>query len=78
MAARASARRGIPAAVSTRGVNAALGAGMTFAGTVLVGTIGGWWAATASGQSWWFIVGFFGGVFLGGFSAVRLLLRASK
>ena len=61
-----------------RGALPALGAGMTFAGTVLVGFGAGFWVSRQTGASWWVIVGLFAGVFLGGFSAMKVLLAAGR
>lgn len=58
-------------------VNAAavIGAGVSFAGTVLVGLLLGIWLAGRTGQQLWVVGGLFGGALLGGIAAIRLVLR---
>ncbi|HZT12070.1 MAG TPA: AtpZ/AtpI family protein [Candidatus Baltobacteraceae bacterium] len=59
-------------------MRAALGAGAALSGGVLAGALAGWWLAQRSGQSWWFLAGFFAGALAGGISALRLLYAAAK
>ncbi len=54
-----------------------IGAGGTFAGTTIAGLLAGIWLAGRTGQQLWVAVGLFGGLGLGGYAAMRLLLRGS-
>lgn len=53
-----------------------LAAGGTFAVTVLVGLVVGIWISDRTHQPLWVLGGLFGGLALGGYSAVRLLMRS--
>lgn len=55
-----------------------IGAGATFAGTTIAGLILGVWLAGKTGQQLWVLGGLFGGLALGGYSAIRLLMRAMQ
>lgn len=59
-----------------KGVAPLLGAGGTFAACVLVGFGLGILIDDRTGASYCALVGFFAGVLLGGYSAVRLLMRS--
>jgi hypothetical protein len=54
----------------------AIAAGSTFAAATLAGMVVGLLAARATGQGLWVLGGLFAGMALGGYSAVRLLLRS--
>ena len=56
---------------------AIIGAGVSFAGTVLVGLLLGIWLAGRTGQQLWVLGGLFGGLALGGYAAIRLILRGN-
>jgi F0F1-type ATP synthase assembly protein I len=53
-----------------------LAAGGTFAGTVLLGLLIGILIAQRTGQPLWTLAGLLVGLGIGGYSAVRLLLRS--
>jgi hypothetical protein len=53
-----------------------IGAGATFAGTVLAGLLAGIWLAGRTGAQGWVLGGLFGGLALGGYAAVRLVMRS--
>ena len=55
---------------------AIIGAGGSFAGTVLLGLIVGIVVAGRTGQQLWVLGGLFGGLLLGGYAAFRLLARS--
>jgi hypothetical protein len=55
-----------------------IGAGAAFAGTVLLGLLGGIGLAGKTGQPLWALGGLFGGLALGGYAAVRLMLRSMR
>ncbi|HVA27841.1 MAG TPA: hypothetical protein VNF68_06655 [Candidatus Baltobacteraceae bacterium] len=52
-----------------------IAAGGTFAGAALAGLLGGIVLAGRSGNQLWVLGGLFAGLALGGYSAVRMLLR---
>ncbi len=52
-----------------------IAAGGTFAGSALAGLLGGILLAGRSGNQLWVLGGLFAGLALGGYSAVRMLLR---
>jgi len=54
---------------------ALVAAGGTFAGAVLLGLLVGVWLSNRTGQPLWVLAGIFIGMAVGGYSAVRLLLR---
>jgi len=54
-----------------------VGAGASFAVTVLVGLVLGIWLAGRTGHQLWVLGGLFGGLALGGYAAVRLILRGN-
>lgn len=56
---------------------AVIGAGVSFAGTVLVGLVLGIWLAGRTGQQLWVVGGLFGGALLGAVAAARLILRGN-
>jgi len=60
-------------------VNAAaiVGAGASFAITVLAGLLAGIWLAGRTGQQIWVLGGLFLGLGVGGYAAVRLILRGN-
>jgi hypothetical protein len=58
------------------GAGPVVAAGGAFAFTVLLGIGAGVWAERATGNGVWVVVGLFGGVAIGGYSAVRLLFRS--
>jgi hypothetical protein len=55
---------------------AVIGAGATFAGTVLLGFVLGVLVAGRSGQQLWVFGGLLAGLALGGYAAFRLLVRS--
>lgn len=57
-------------------VGPVLAAGGTFAAAALAGLAAGIWLGRASGHDLWVVAGLFAGMALGGYSAVRLLLRS--
>jgi hypothetical protein len=59
-----------------KGIAPVLGAGGLFTVTVLIALWAGIAAARGTGQQLWVLGGLFGGMALGGFAAVRLLLRS--
>lgn len=59
-----------------KGVVPVLAAGGTFAAAALGGLAAGIWISHASGNGLWVPAGLFAGMALGGYSAVRLLLRS--
>jgi hypothetical protein len=56
---------------------AVIGAGATFAGTVLLGLVLGVVVAGRSGQQLWVFAGLIAGLVLGGYAAFRLLVRST-
>jgi hypothetical protein len=57
-------------------VNAAvIGAGVTFAGTVLVGLLAGILVGERTGQPLWVVGGLFAGLAIGAYGAILLILR---
>jgi len=56
---------------------AIIGAGASFALTVLAGLLAGIWLAGRTGQQLWVLGGLFAGLALGGYAAVRLILRGN-
>lgn len=57
---------------------ALIAAGGTFTGAVLLGLLIGIWLSNRSGQPLWVLGGVFGGMALGGYGAVRLLMREMR
>ncbi|MBV8688665.1 MAG: AtpZ/AtpI family protein [Candidatus Eremiobacteraeota bacterium] len=57
---------------------ALIAAGGSFAGAVLLGLLLGIWIGNRTGQPLWVLIGIFGGVAVGGYGAVRLLLRETR
>ena len=55
-----------------------IGAGGTFAGATVAGLLAGVWLTGRTGQQLWVAAGLFGGLIVGGYAAVRLLMQASK
>lgn len=53
-----------------------LGAGAGFAATTLAGMAAGVWIARSTGHPLWVIGGLMAGMALGGYAAVRLLVRS--
>lgn len=53
-----------------------IGAGVTFATTVIVGLLVGIWLMHRTGAQYWVLAGLFGGLILGGWSAFRLVSRS--
>lgn len=53
-----------------------IGAGTAFALTALCGLGAGIWIGQRTGQPLWSVGGLFAGLALGGYSAVRLLMRS--
>jgi hypothetical protein len=53
-----------------------LAAGGTFAAATLLGLLAGVWIGRATGQPLWTVGGLLAGLLLGGYSALRLLLRS--
>jgi hypothetical protein len=53
-----------------------LAAGGTFAATAILGLLAGIWISNATRQPLWVLGGLFGGLALGGYSAIRLLMRS--
>ncbi len=53
-----------------------LGAGGAFAGATLLGLWAGIAVSARTGSAVWMFAGLFGGMFLGGYSAYRLLVRS--
>ncbi|HEU5480864.1 MAG TPA: AtpZ/AtpI family protein [Candidatus Tumulicola sp.] len=58
------------------GVVPVLAAGGTFAIAVLAGLMAGIWLGRLTGHELWVAGGLFAGMAVGGYSAVRLLLRS--
>lgn len=58
------------------GIVPVLAAGGTFAAASLMGLLAGVWIGRATGQQLWVVGGLFAGLALGGYSALRLLLRS--
>lgn len=56
---------------------AIVGAGASFAITVLAGLLAGIWLAGRTGQQIWVLGGLFLGLGVGGYAAVRLILRGN-
>ncbi|MBV9149707.1 MAG: AtpZ/AtpI family protein [Candidatus Eremiobacteraeota bacterium] len=54
---------------------AVITAGATFTGAVLLGLLLGIWLGNRSGQPLWVLIGIFSGMAVGGYGAIRLLLR---
>ncbi|HEY9086438.1 MAG TPA: hypothetical protein VIN40_10970 [Candidatus Tyrphobacter sp.] len=61
-----------------RGVPPLLGAGGAFAGFALLGLGAGILLDQATGGQFYVLVGLFGGMLLGGYTAFRLLLRSME
>jgi len=59
-----------------KGVVPVLAAGGTFAAAALAGLIAGVWISRSTGNGLWVAGGLFAGMALGGYSAMRLLLRS--
>lgn len=59
-----------------KGVVPVLAAGGTFALTALAGLTGGVWISRSTGSGFWVAAGLFAGMALGGYAAMRLLLRS--
>ena len=57
---------------------ALIAAGGSFAGAVLFGLLLGIWIGSRTGQQLWVLVGIFSGMAVGGYGAVRLLLREMR
>jgi hypothetical protein len=57
---------------------AVIAAGGTFAGAVLLGLLLGIWLGDRTGQPLWVLVGIFAGMAVGGYGAVRMLLRERR
>jgi hypothetical protein len=55
-----------------------VGAGASFASTVVVGLLAGIWLSRATGGQLWVLAGLFAGLLIGGFSAYRLIARSIK
>ena len=55
-----------------------IAAGGSFAVTTIVGLVIGVWLAGRTGQQLWVLGGLFAGLALGGYSAVRLLMRSMR
>ncbi len=60
-----------------KGLLPVIGAGGTFAGSAVAGLLLGIWLAGRTGAQLWVLGGLFGGLFLGGYAAVRLLMRSN-
>jgi hypothetical protein len=56
---------------------AIIGAGASFAVTVLAGLLAGIWLAGRTGQQLWVLGGLFAGLAIGGYAAFRLILRGN-
>ena len=56
---------------------AVIGAGASFAVTVLAGLLLGIWLAGRTGQQLWVLGGLFAGLAIGGYAAFRLILRGN-
>lgn len=54
-----------------------IGAGASFAVTVLAGLLAGIWLAGRTGQQLWVLGGLFAGLAIGGYAAFRLILRGN-
>jgi len=57
---------------------ALIAAGGTFAGAVLLGLLIGIWLSNRSGQPLWVLAGIFSGMALGGYGAMRMLMRETR
>lgn len=53
-----------------------LGAGASFATTVVIGLLVGIWISRATGGQLWVLVGLFVGLLVGGYAAYRLVARS--
>lgn len=58
-------------------MKAVIGAGASFAVTVLLGLLAGIWLAGRTGQQLWVLGGLFAGLAIGGYAAFRLILRGN-
>jgi hypothetical protein len=56
---------------------ALVGAGLSFTGTALAGLLIGILAAQRTGQQLWVVAGLFGGILVGAYAAIRLILRGN-
>ncbi|GAC1653767.1 MAG: hypothetical protein NVS9B12_03980 [Vulcanimicrobiaceae bacterium] len=52
-----------------------IAAGGAFAGSALAGLLLGVWLAGHTGRQLWVVGGMFAGIFLGGYGALRMLVR---
>lgn len=53
-----------------------LGAGASFASTVVIGLLAGIWVSRATGEQLWVLAGLFAGLVIGGYAAYRLFARS--